>query len=191
MKLYDSAARQLTAVTTNELKRLQAHYDDFAKQAEQAKVILEQRTREYLLSGVAYNCADFQKSMALTGADPKAYFKAMAKELDRPFVYASDEAEHGYFNGQYKYLHYRQLIVPATNRLKNVVAGLNLVADHRGKRGEGYKVTCDHSDRTWRFYFEEDGKSVLDDFITTCRDNPVMRITLGVRPVTLGGNARP
>jgi hypothetical protein len=189
MKLYDKAAAQLSVTTAGQLTRLQEHYDSYAKLAAKSKEILEMRTREYLASGVAYNCLAFQQAMAITGTDPKGYFKALAKELSRPFVYASDEKTHGYYGGTYKYHDYAQLIVPATNRLKNVVAGLNLVARTNATLGEGHDVICQHSDRTWRFMFDTDsGREVLADFITTCRTNPVMRITLGVKAVTLGGN---
>jgi hypothetical protein len=91
MKLYDKAAAQLSVTTAGQLTRLQEHYDSYAKLAAKSKEILEMRTREYLASGVAYNCLAFQQAMAITGTDPKGYFKALAKELSRPFVYASDE----------------------------------------------------------------------------------------------------
>jgi hypothetical protein len=191
MKLYDDARARLNATTGREMERLNTIINEFEAKAEGAKATLEARTREYLASGVAYNCMKFQSAMSLVGSEPKDYFKALAKELDRPFIYAYDERKHGYWNGSYTYLEYTQLIVPATNRLKNVVAGLNLVADQVRMLGQGAEVTTDHSDRTWRFNFEGDGITVLEDFITTCRDNPVMRITLGVRPVTLGGNNAP
>jgi hypothetical protein len=185
VKLYDDKARQLTIVTTNELIRLQQHFDEFKDKAEMAKLILEKRTQEYLDCGVAYNCTAFQAAFQMIpGSDPKIYFKEMSKELNRPFVYAEDTKTHGYFGGSYKYHEYTQLTVPATNRLKNIVAGMNLVARHDAMLGEGHGVTTEHSERTWRFRFEgEDAMQVLYDFLENCRTNPVYRITLGV-----GGN---
>jgi hypothetical protein len=181
MKLYDETAAKLSRTTDIELKRMQSIHDEFVQQAAKAKQELETRTQDYIESGIAYNTTALQTAFNIIhDSDVKGYFKKLAKELDRPFVYAEDTKDHAYYKGRYQYIEFTELTVPATNRLKGVVAGLNMVANPRGERTVD-DVIARHSERTWRFEFSPEGRHVLLDFIKTCRDNPVLRITLGVR----------
>jgi hypothetical protein len=173
-----------TAITLDRFAREEA---DYRKRIADAEGALIGCTKQFLSSGIAFASQQLQQGIQLIpGCDAKGYFTKLANELNRPFLYAEWARHQYYVYGQgsssgWKYREHIKLTVPGTNRLKNVVAGLNLVAKPGGDLDKDGPLLSRHSERVWRFDFmEKGGYELFEAFVQQCATDPIMRITLNL-----------
>lgn len=144
---------------------------------------LKKMTSTYLETGVGRmdNRASYITS-AMGFRSGKTYFEALAKELDRPLLYADNG--NTYLSGSYTYRSYIQLTVPRNVRSENLVAGLLITAKSCDEPEWAASSLAVHtSDRKWDFYFiESEGKEMYEDFLNMLRESPVARILLKLTP---------
>lgn len=186
---FEAALTHMHKTTATALERYAAREAEYRKQIAAGEGALIGATKQYLASGIAFASRGLKAGFELLpGKDAKDYFKSLADELNRPFLFA-DEGKIQYYvyalgpNQGWKYRDLIELTVPATARLKNVVAGLNLVAKPNGNREKDGPLLCHHSDRVWRFDFmAEEGAELFASFVEQCATDPVMRITLNLGP---------
>lgn len=179
-KTTKTALEMFHAKVTANTKYLQQQVADFIETASQSRQIIEAGTEDYLNTGVAYSSREFKRAYAIVDSRPSAtkeYFQALAKEHDRPLLYA-DDVDYQYGHNKYRTIPAIQLQIPGNPKLKPLMVPLSLVAV-TGSLTE-HPVTTAHSDRIWRFNFQDNdaGRSVFNDFRRSCHENKVWRIIL-------------
>lgn len=166
-----SVLQEAQAATIRNLRNWESAYQN-------AMVELNVGVKEFERTGVAFTTERLNElisrySLPITAL---AFYKQVAKDLNREFVYA---------NQPYNYNEIF-LRVSKASRLKNLVSTL-IVA------GAGGPIVELHEPKTWVFQFlGSEGITFFKYWREQCCTNPVMRITLGLPPRNLGGNnARP
>lgn len=175
--------KDVTGARLADLARAEEEYRALISASEEALVVCTQTYRE---TCVGFITAKLKAAFEIIHSDPKEYFKSLADELQRPFVYAWEHMHESWPYSATTQRHDRKslqcitLHVPGTARLKNIVAGLNLIA----KKGDNPAnaegpIIHQHSERVWRFTFVGvDGVELFLGWLDQCRKDPVFRITL-------------
>lgn len=177
---------RLNTASAARLQEMQRRLSEYVELARRAQLTITTATKDYRETGVAFVDPLLRHAFTLFDASalaPKHYFQALAKEHERPLLYAEDLQMQGYIGGKYRHIDLVQLTIPASSRLRGATAGLSLVASP----GPVYEhpVTTAHSDRLWRFNFVgDDGMAVFHEFRNTCRTNRTMRVMLKLGPLT-------
>lgn len=142
-------------------------------------------TEAYQKTGVAFCTRELAQSFSLLpDRTPRNYFKALAKQLGRPLVYAyitkprfSWRAKGGDGNWSTDI----ELSIPTSERCKGLVSGLTLLAVPKREWKESDAVSHDHTPRAWNFrFYGEAGRAIFDGFVETCHTNPIQRVILNL-----------
>jgi len=183
---FEAALTQMHSTTAAALECYAAQEAEYRKQIAACEGALIGATKQYLASGIGIATKELKKGFELLpGKDAKDYFKSLANELNRPFLFADEGRWQRYSaaKGEWVWRNLIELTVPGVARLKNVVAGLNLVAKPNGSRDKDGPLLSRHSDRVWRFDFMGgEGEELFASFVEQCANDPVMRITLNLGP---------
>lgn len=144
------------------------------------KIRAEQETKEFLRTGIAVIDSDFRNALeGCLNAKASTYFRTVAKESNRLPLIAEDTRV--YVNGV-GYIVSRAFTMPKQKRLKNVVAGMLLVAQECPTDTQAMQVEPvgrHDSAGTWRLYFNgAQGRDIFDEFRERCYTDPVMRCVL-------------
>ena len=149
------------------------------RESENFLVELTRKTSEFIDLGVAviklYENDTWQRKL---GDTLHKYLKEINVSLNRPFILLEESENYsqvGSHWGRHWTLH-----VPKSPKLKNIVAGLLLVADSSER-----DPTVNHifHPRKWEFQFVgAKGKEFKDEWLRNCREDPVFRICLGRLP---------
>jgi hypothetical protein len=185
LQVLSAAQTELNKIHHAELDRIKERERVEIEAFQQFRDKLNAATDDYLRSGIAVLSTDLTKHFnRLPDRKPKAYFKELAKELDRPLIFAEESRESRYgpsVKGNWKYTPVVDLTIPATERMKNAVAGLSLLAVPNSRENESAPVVSNHSERTWRFKFRGvEGIAQFTAFREFCRTNRVMRVVLRI-----------
>jgi hypothetical protein len=132
---------------------------------------LEQATKDYVKTGVAFVTKQLANDFNwIKDRRPSAYFRDVARELNRPFVHAFEKDVWCRIANTWRTDIWVE--IPATERNKNLIAGFTLLT------GNG-AVEADHTARLWRFKLNGDaGRECFASWREQCCTNPVMRVTL-------------
>lgn len=184
LQVLSAAQTELNNIHRAELDRIKEQERVEIEAFQQFRDKLNAATEDYLRTGIAVLYTDLTGHFhRLPDRKPKAYFKELAKELGRPLIFAEEsrESQYDHVNGGWKYTPVVELTVPATERLKNAVAGLNLLAVPDTRENAEAAVIAHHSERTWRFKFRGvEGIAQFTAFREFCRTNRVMRVVLRI-----------
>jgi hypothetical protein len=181
----DHLGEQLAELERKRASSEQAHLR-FAGALSRLAVDIQAATDHYIRFGVATvlgTLADRWKAHAKD--NPRGYFRALAKQLDRPYAFVDEETFGVYAGGGYQRIQIFELLVTRSDRLSNVTGGLLLAAvpvdnkdaavrdPHPSPLYRADSKTC------WHFLFRGDeGEKLLDQWLTSCRTDLVFRITL-------------
>jgi len=167
-----------------EISNYEQRARNFRADSENFLTVLVNETGKYLNLGVAvvtkYEDQDWQNRL---GQNKLQYLKDICKSLTisnggRPWIYLSQD--DGYTPGRRGWGSFWVLTVPKSNRLKNVVAGLLMVADDGVT--EPFLVHIPH-ERKWVFqFYGAQGKEMKDHWLEQCADDSVFRLCMGLPP---------
>lgn len=142
--------------------------------------MLREATEEYMITSVAILRPKLvSKYKALSeGTKLSAYFRKLAKSLNRPFVVATEGA-----TGHYRVMPYVELRIPNTTRMTNITAGLMLLSQPCEKTYKGFNIQGplghDHPINGYQFYFiGAEGRKLFDGWLEQCCTDPVFKIVL-------------
>lgn len=164
---------------------------------------LRETMQTFLETGiVVINAAwdDKSRPSLINGSQLRSYMRMVAKEMNRPFIYARTTTRHPYIHvpaaprrivgGTYgRYVRDKstvilrqELVIPCHERFHPLIAPLLLVAERTRCRytGEDNKVSVFTNTTTHSFDFSgEYGETIFKNFFEQCRTDPVFRVILG------------
>ena len=146
------------------------------RDSENFLVELTRKTSEFIDLGVAviklYENDTWQRKL---GDTLQKYLKEINVSLNRPFILL--EESEGYSHIGSHWGRHWTLHVPKSPKLKNVVAGLLLVAENSGDPMVNHIFHA----RKWEFKFVgAKGIEFKDEWLRNCKQDPVFRICLGL-----------
>ena len=152
---------------------------NFRADSENFLTVLVNETGKYLNLGVAVvTQREDQDWQGRLGQTKFNYLKDICKSMDRPWIHIIQD--DGYTPGRTGWGAYWILTVPKSNRLKNVVAGLLMVADNAVP--EPFLMHIPH-DRKWVFHFYSDkGKELKNHWLEQCANDSVFRLCMNLPP---------
>ena len=153
----------------------------FRADSENFLTVLVNETDKYLNLGVAVTTL-YEDWTAKLGQTKLQYLKDICKSSDRPWIHLSQD--DGYYPGRQGWGPFWVLTVPKSNRLKNVVAGLLMVADNHIP--EPFLMHIPH-ERKWVFqFYGAQGKEMKDHWLEQCANDSVFRLCMGLPPKVSG-----
>jgi len=152
---------------------------NFRADSENFLTVLVNETGKYLNLGVAVvTQREDQDWQGRLGQTKFNYLKDICKSMDCPWIHIIQD--DGYTPGRTGWGAYWILTVPKSNRLKNVVAGLLMVADNAVP--EPFLMHIPH-DRKWVFHFYgTKGKELKDHWLEQCANDSVFRLCMNLPP---------
>jgi hypothetical protein len=141
--------------------------------------VLEDAAKRYIANGVAYAPNSVVQSLEyLHAGTAREFFKSIADDLARPFVFA-ENLGHGIV-----------LTIPKNKAMENIVAPLLIInppAAEFETRNDRYRLSSsspiirDESAARWKFLFRyTEGDAQFDSFLEMCRTSPVARVILKI-----------